>query len=42
MRTSLDEGRYISDLADSQWQRLEPLIPPASLEGRPPMHAPVG
>jgi len=28
-------GRYPSDMTDAEWARLEPLIPPAKLGGRP-------
>ena len=32
----MDSGkRYPSDLTDGQWKRIEPLIPPAKLGGRP-------
>jgi len=30
---------YTTDLADAQWQKLEPLLPPPSPRGRPREHA---
>ena len=30
----MDRKRYPSDLTDSQWEHLEPLLPPASAQGR--------
>src|SRR5208283_1851824 len=31
----MERQRYPSDLTDAEWQRIEPLIPPASQGGRP-------
>ncbi len=38
MRTTMGRKAYPSDLTDGQWTVLESLIPPASLNGRPPIH----
>ena len=33
-----DRQAYDSDLSDAEWDRLEPLVPPAKPGGRPPKH----
>jgi transposase len=38
MRMTLGRRAYPSDLTNKQWEVLELLIPPPSLNGRPPIH----
>ena len=40
-KTSLELSRtfYDTDLTDTEWEQLEPLVPPAKVGGRPPKHS---